>query len=164
MLKCLGPRRGYCIHRRWCEPMESAHAEVERPEAIPHSPRSGRHAILGRPDRWRVWSWHISHVSPAGLCPLTGTKADNPLLAFACEQFPKHLMCDVWAVPRNKNIVPSYDSELVRLSILDATRSCSSRLSRTPKQIASGAVRISLVVSVALSVLHQIAQQIRSHR
>ena len=27
--------------------------------------------FCGRPDRWRVWSWHISHVSPAGLYPLT---------------------------------------------------------------------------------------------
>ena len=59
----------------------------------------------------------------------------------------------------NKNIVPSYDSELVRLNILDATRSCSSRLSRTPKQIASEAVHEQMLGEVTDASLWSMSQQ-----
>jgi hypothetical protein len=71
MLKCLGPRQDIAIVgagvNRWRAPMQKLNDP--RRSLTPLDPDGT--LFCGRPDRWRVWSWHISHVSPAGLYPLT---------------------------------------------------------------------------------------------
>ena len=88
-----------------------------------------------------------SYPAPRRVTTLTGANRDFP-------KWRRH-----GRFRENKNIVPSYDSELVRLSILDATRSCSSRLPRTPKQIASEAVHEQMLGEVTDASLWSMSQQ-----
>jgi hypothetical protein len=61
----MGLRRGYCIHRRWCEtdgerPMQKLN-DLSR-SLTPLDPDGTLFRGSTRPDHWRVWSWHFREV------------------------------------------------------------------------------------------------------